>query len=251
MYDAPILKKALDVLKLLCRRGEPLGVTEIATILAISKSTTYGILQALGEEGLIHKDTATKKYSVGRELENLARLILKGQDIIAQARPILERLVQEVEESVFLGMRENDTVKVIEVVEAKKSIKITAPVGMRLPITAGAIGKLFLSTRRDREIIAFLKEKGLPRYTDNSITDLETFLQEIRKTRELGYSTDREEYLRGVNALATFIYQDGNPVGAIWLVGFSHSLPGEKLPDLVNHLLAAAKEIGLRLSAGH
>lgn len=44
MYNAPILKKSLEVLKFIVDSGTPLGVTEISNNLSVSKSTIYGIL---------------------------------------------------------------------------------------------------------------------------------------------------------------------------------------------------------------
>jgi predicted transcriptional regulator len=50
MYNAPILKKAIDIIKLMVRENKPLGVTEIARELSISKSTTFGILRSLEQK---------------------------------------------------------------------------------------------------------------------------------------------------------------------------------------------------------
>jgi IclR family acetate operon transcriptional repressor len=64
-------------------------------------------------------------------------------------------------------------------------------------------------------VLTFISEKGLPQYTENSITDMDTFIEEINETRRLGYSVDMEGYLKGIRAIATLIRQDGKPIGAI------------------------------------
>ena len=69
MYNAPIIKKAIEILRLLIKEYQPLGVTEIAKDLSISKSTAYGILQSFQEEGLVSKDSVTKKYTIGKDDE--------------------------------------------------------------------------------------------------------------------------------------------------------------------------------------
>lgn len=248
MYNAPIIKKAIEILRLLIKEYQPLGVTEIAKGLSISKSTAYGILQSLQEEGLVSKDSVTKKYSIGKEMMRLSKMVFKGQDIATITRPFLERLVELVNETVFLGVREYNSVKIIDVIEAKKDFKISSPIGTKLPITAGAIGKIFLSIMSNDEIVEFLKDKGLPQYTENSITDIDIFMKEIEKTRELGYSLDLGEYLKGIMAAASLIYQDNSPVGAIWFVGFSHSMVNEKLDYIIKHLKNTAQQISTRLS---
>jgi IclR family transcriptional regulator, KDG regulon repressor len=250
MYNAPILKKAIDILKLLVKEYEPLGVAEIARRVSISKSTAYGILQSFCEEGLITKDAATKKYTIGKEMMRLSKLVFKGQDLISVARPFLERVVELVDETVFLGIREYNAIKVIDVIEAKKDLKISSPVGTKLPITAGAAGKIFLSTMSNEKILAYVSEKGLPQYTERSITDVNVFLEEIEKTRHLGYSVDMEEYLKGIRAVATLIRQEEKPIGAIWFVGFSNSMLDERLNYVIRNLQQTAGQISNRISLG-
>jgi len=248
MYNAPILKKAVEILRLLIREYQPLGVTEIAKTVSISKSTAYGILKSFHEEGLVSKDPSTKKYTVGKEMMRLAKLVFKGQDLISIARPFLERLAELVDETVFLGIREYDAIKVLDVIEAKKDLKISSPVGTKLPLTAGASGKLFISIMTNEEIISYFAEKGLPQYTENSITDMSAFIKEIEETRRLGYSIDIEEYLKGIRAVAAPIRQDEKPIAAIWFVGFSNSMIDERLNHIIRNLQTTANQISARIS---
>jgi IclR family transcriptional regulator, KDG regulon repressor len=249
MYNAPILKKAVEVIKLIVRENKPLGVTDIARILSLSKSTTFGILKSLEEEGFLVKDASSKKYSTGNTLFELSKRILRTTDVALTARPHLSRLASDVDETVFLGIREDDAVKVLDVVEPQKEFKISSSVGARFSLTAGIFGKIFLSALDDKEIRALLSEKGLRRYTENSIVDVEQYLKEIDKTRLQGYATDfNEEYLKGIRAIATLIYSGHFPVAAVWIVGFMSSMSDEKLPHMISSLKSAAEEISTELS---
>jgi IclR family KDG regulon transcriptional repressor len=247
-YSAPIIKKAMDIIILVGKENKPLGVSEISKTLSYSKSTTYGVLKALNELGLLHKDADSKKYMIGKKLLRLSKIIYKNQDILFIVKPFLESLADLVDETVFFGIRERDTVKILIVIEARKSLKISSPVGTRMPITAGAVGKVLLSTLKNDEIVSFVREKGLPKYTENTITDEGGFIGEIEKTRELGYGVDLEEYLKGVRAVANLIYQDNHPLGAIWIVGFSNSMTDEKLPSIIDHLKNTVEGIKNRIS---
>jgi DNA-binding IclR family transcriptional regulator len=248
MYNAPILKKSLEVLKFIVNNGSPLGVTEISNNLSVSKSTIYGILNALKDEKFVEKDNKTKKYVIGTELYELAKKVFKGGEIVMVARPFLEKLVSLVDETAFLCIREATAARVLDAIEVKKALKISSPVGYRFPITASVLCKAFLSPMDNENIKIFLQEKGLPRYTENSITDIDEFLKEIDKTRETGYSLDLEEYLKGIRAVATLIYSGGVPVGAICVIGFSTSMHNEKLPFIIQHLQSTAQQISERLS---
>ena len=248
MYNAPALKKALKIIKLIVRENKPLGVTEIASSLALSKSTTFGILKSLEEEGFVVKVDPIKKYMAGGELFELSKRVLRATDLTSITRSFLEKLVERVDETVFLGVREDDAVRVLEVVEPRKELKISSPVGARFALTAGVIGKIFLAPLQNEEILTFLTGHELPQYTDNSITDPVKFLEAIEKTRLSGYAIDFEEYLTGMRAVATLIFAGRLPVGAVWIVGFTSSLNDGKLPHVISHLRQTAEEITLRLS---
>jgi DNA-binding IclR family transcriptional regulator len=248
MYNAPVLKKAIEVIKLIVKYNKPLGVTDIAKRLSISKSTTFGILKTLEQENFIVKDKPTKKYTMGKELFELSKRCLRGGELISIVKPFIEKLVGLVDETVFFTVREDNIVKVLDVTEAKKPFKISSPIGTKLPITAAAPGKIFLSQMDNKDIKIFLKDVGLPKYTENSITDIEHFIREIERTRKMGYSLDFEEYLKGIRAMATLIYSSGFPVGAILIVGFTDSMNDEKLPEMIHHLKNTAELINNRLS---
>ncbi len=64
----------------------------------------------------------------------------------------------------------------------------------------------------------------------------------------MGYGVDLEEYLKGVRAVASLIYQDNHPLGAIWIVGFSNSMTDEKLQHIIEHLKSIVKRINKRIS---
>ena len=248
MYNAPILKKALSLVKLIVKEHRPLGVTEIGKILAISKSTAFGILKALEEEGFVVKDSRTKKYITGTELFELSKNIMRTMDLISVTRPLLEELVGLVDETGFLGILYEDSVKVLDVVEPGKELKISSPIGARFTLDAGVIGKLFLSCMENDEILAFLSKRGLPAHTENSITDRDLYLREIEKVRQCGYAIDLEEYLKGLRAIGAPIYSGRFPVGAIWVVGFTSSMNDDKLPHMIGHVKDTAERVSARLS---
>ncbi len=100
----------------------------------------------------------------------------------------------------------------------------------------------------NEEIVSYFSEKGLPQYTENSITDMDAFIKNIEEIRRLGYSLDIEEYLKGIRAVATFIKQDEKPVAAIWFVGFSNSMIDERINHIIRNLQKTAEQISERVS---
>jgi DNA-binding IclR family transcriptional regulator len=248
MYNAPILKKAVEIIKLIVKEQKPLGVTDIARSLSISKSTTFGILKSLEEEGFLVKDSLSKKYSTGRTLFELSKKILRTTDVVVTARPYLERLLEMVDETVFLGIREDEAVKLIDVLEPQKEFKISSSLGTHMSLVAGVAGKIFLSAMNNGEVVELLSQKGLRRYTENSIVDMEQFLREVELTRTRGYAVDLEEYMKGIRAVGALVYSGHFPVAGIWVVGLTNSLSDEKLPIVISHVKIAAEQISINLS---
>ncbi len=248
MYSAPIIKKAFEVLRLIVGSNRSLGVTEIAKTLSLSKSTVFGILKALQDAGFIAKSKTTKKYAIGQELFKLSKIVLQGDVLTTIARPFLERLVELVDETVFLCAREENVVKVLDTIETSKKLKISSPIGTKFPITSAAFCKVFLSTMSNKEARNLLKDNGLPQYTPNSITDIDRYLEEIETVRQRGYSLDFEEYHMGVRGIATLIYAKGYPLTSISILGFTGSMAEDQLSDMARHLMNTAKEISERLS---
>jgi IclR family transcriptional regulator, KDG regulon repressor len=249
MYNAPVLKKGIEILRLITRTDEPLGVSEIARRLAIVKSTALGILKSLEEEGFVAQDSISKKFVAGSALYQFSREALKSMELPVVAKPFLQRLVELVDETVILAARdEDDTIRVLEVAEPKKELKITVPVGTRFPFYTGAFVKAFFSQMNNDEIARFVAENPLPQYTDNSITRLEDLMNQVDKARQQGYATDSEEYRIGVKAIASLVFRGTTPRAAISIFGLAGSMDDQRLPDMINHLRHTAQLISTKLS---
>jgi IclR family transcriptional regulator, KDG regulon repressor len=244
MYAAPIVTRVIQILRLIVQEHKQFGVTEISQALEINKSTVFGILKALQAEGFVVKDAATKRYTMGPGLFDLSTMIFKRTDLATLARPFLQQLAEQVGETVFLGARQNDHVTFLEVVEGKKDLKISSHVGAKIPITAGATGKVIFSFMEENEIISFFREKGLPRHTDASLTDLNRFLHEVTIARKEGYAYDYDEYIKGTMAVAAPIRAGKQLIAVVWIVTFSSVMDEQRLTEVVGRVTATTRLIG-------
>jgi IclR family KDG regulon transcriptional repressor len=243
MYQAPTVKKAFQVLDLVARRDKRLTLSDLSRELGISKSTMHGIAQALEGIGAIVRDERTKRYTLGITLFELAHAVYTRIDLKDIARPILEDLMRTTRQSVFLGIRSDDRVSIIDIVESTQNLKITAHIGARLPLLVGATGKVFMASLEESDAVQLLRTVGLRRDTEKSISDPDRYMTEVRKVRISGYALDDEEYLQGVRAVAAPIFAPGRQMSAIWVVGFSQSLTTEKMTAIAVATKNAAESI--------
>ena len=247
-YEAPIIKKAFVILDVISKNTQGLRISEISSSLGISKSTVHGITAALEDVGALVRDSVSKRYTIGLTLTTLGKAAYERIDFKKTARPVMEELMEQCQESVFLGIQNGDSVTVIDIVESRKDFKITSPVGTSLPLQAGAIGKLFLSLMDPKDLRKYLHENPLVRYTANTIIDSDLYSGELEKVRKNGYALDDEEYISGVRAIAASIKRYGAYTPAIWVVGFKASLSDKKLDPIIQQTKAAADKITKKLS---
>jgi DNA-binding IclR family transcriptional regulator len=248
-YKASATSKTLEVLKLIANTKTQLGVSEIARLLSINKSTAFGILRSLHQGAYVFKDVSTKKYAVGDELVRFSRMISEDKGLAHVARPYLESLAASVDETVFLGVCESAAIKVIDVIEAKKSLTLSSPIGTKLPITAGAAGKAYLASLRNEEVIALLREKGLTPWTTTSIIDIDRFLGELGVIRKDGFALDREEYIAGVCSVASLITAKSRAAGIIWVAAFAGSMSQSKVLEVSRAIKETAHLLTGRLAS--
>jgi DNA-binding IclR family transcriptional regulator len=230
-YQAPIVKKAFDILTAVSRSRNGLRISDIASLLGISKSTVHGIAAALEEQGAVIRDPSSKRYTIGLTLMELGKAAYERVDIIQTARPIMEQLMEQCNESVFLGIRNHDHVTVIDIVESTKDFKISSPIGTALPLLAGAVGKAFLSRMPAADAAAYL--------TANP----GAYLEELETVRSNGYALDDEEYLVGVRAVAVCLSPFSGRLPALWVVGFKAGMSDDHMPRIIEQTLAAARRI--------
>ena len=137
-YKAPIVGKAFQVLRLIARKPDGLTLSDVARESGIGKSTVHGIVSALEEEGALMRDPRTKKFTLGVTVFELGRSAHARIDVKDAARPFMEELMAQIQESVFLGVRNLDHVTILDIVESSQNLKITSPVGTIIPLLAGA-----------------------------------------------------------------------------------------------------------------
>ncbi len=241
-YTAPTVGKTFRILHSISRTPQGQTISELSQQLGISKSTVHGISSALEELGAVKRDPDTRRFQLGVTLFELGRAAFARIDVKDIARPLMEQLMRKTQETVFLGMRNRDHVTILDTVESTNDLKITSPVGTTIPLMAGAVGKVFLAELGEARA-AEVVDKGLPQFTDRSITDPAQYVRQLRQARQSGHAVDDGEYISGVRAVAAPIRSNGDLLAAIWVVGFTSSLDDGKLLSVTRETRSAAEKI--------
>lgn len=228
-YNAPLVYKTFAILEEIANSDNELSISDLSRRLNIHKSTVMGITQALTGVGALHQ-SLDKKFRLGTALARLGYQVKLGFDLRTITRPFMNELCKKYQETIFLGTFDEQGITIIEKVESLVEFKITAQVGARIPVFAGATGKVFLAELQELVIREVINKDSLPQFTENSITNKEDYFKELLKVREKGFATDYEEYIKGVNAISVPLNGPlERPLAALWMVGFSHTFKGDKI----------------------
>jgi IclR family transcriptional regulator, KDG regulon repressor len=242
-YSAPSVKKAFRILYAISDASNGLGISDLSKQLKIGKSTVHGITSALEEMGVLVRDPLYKRYTVGYSLLELCRTAYKKIELKDLARKPMEKLMEKVGETVFLGVLNGDHVTIVDMVESRNEMKITSPPGTRLPLLAGATGRVLLSQIEKEKAKEIIQKKGLVRYTSKTVMDHRQFLREVEKVKEEGYAVDDEEYIPGVRAVAAPLPFASSPPAALWVVGFTSTMDDQKMKMLIREIQEAVQAV--------
>lgn len=246
----PAVDRAARLLDALNRNGRDWSLTELANEVGIHKGTARDILLTLQRHGLVARDPASARYRIGVGAARFARAALGRIDFREAARPVMAELLNEVGETVLLGVREDHHVVIVESAEPAAEFHMSARVGQQLPLCAGSFGKVFLAEPRALE--EYLAAGGeLRGFTQASQTEVDAYAAELAVVRTTGYALDDEEYLDGVCAASAVVRGfAGEPLGAITVVGFRSRISLVALDRIGLACRAAADEVTARLAGG-
>lgn len=228
----------------LIRELDGAGVTELAVELGMAKSAVHKHLVSLEEHGFVTKSGTT--YDIGLQFLNYGIYARDRVTVYEAAKKSLEKLAEETGERVDLIVEQNGIGVFVEQTAGENNVKTDARLGARMYLHCTSGGKAILAEFSDEKLMEVIERYGLPRQTENTITDLDTLLEELAEIRERGFAINTEESIKGVHAIGVPILEDGTVLGAVSIAGAANRLSVDYCKsELSKPLLAAANEIEL------
>ncbi|GLZ49049.1 IclR family transcriptional regulator [Actinomycetospora sp. NBRC 106375] len=241
-YPIDSVDNALKVLLLLGDRPR-LRLTDVSTYLGVATSTAHRLLAMLQYRGFVRQDAATRSYVPGPSLDGVALGILRRLDVRTRARPVLEKLNVELEETVHLGRLEGDQVHFIDSIESSRALRVGGRLGRSVPAHCTSNGKAMLATLDDEEVRALFPSEELERMTPHSIGTRTQLLAELAAIRAAGYATSAEESEEGVGSIAVALTGARSPRHAINASGPTGRLAEPRWSAMLEAVREAAREI--------
>jgi len=238
--DSTVLRtvqRAIDIINCFSFHEQELSLTEISKKINLAKSTTTRLLATLEHNDYIQRNPLTNKYNLGKKLYLIGQIAGNSFDIKEIAKKSMQQLRDQTQETVSLYILENDYRVCIQRYGTTQSVGHIVKIGEKLPLWAGAAGKILLAYQSTEFINSILQN------LDSSlIKKLEEEIPVIKKER---CAISLDERGVGVSAVAYPIFDMSNSVIACLAV----SGPSTRFtPTLIYQLKDKVKDEGLIIS---
>ncbi|MDD2853168.1 MAG: IclR family transcriptional regulator [Desulfuromonadaceae bacterium] len=240
IYSVQAVVKAIDLLEALAQAGENPSLAVLEKKLELSHNKTFRLLATLEDKGLVARNKTTNTYSLGMQAFEMAQHILKSDNLIRMAHPIMEELARKLDEAIYFTVANNNEVLFLDMVDSFQQIKTADLVGKRFPFFTNAAGKVIKSVGSIELFGRSGKKIGI---TDPQ--KLETELEEIRRN---GVAVDFNGLGEGVCSVAVAIRDyAGKVVGALTLLAPSFRMLQDRLEkEVIPCMLEGAELLSMK-----
>ncbi|MGA7670774.1 MAG: IclR family transcriptional regulator [Nitrolancea sp.] len=243
--DPPSLR-ALVILEALADHPIGLTLTEVSDHTKITKTTAYRFLQDLVRHHYIRRDDPSKRYFLGTRVLGLSMALLDELDVRQLARPHLEKLVDELQETVHLVQLDGTEAVYIDKVDCPQPIMLKSRVGKRRPIHCTGVGKVLLAFAPEPLLEQIIRSPGLTRHTPTTITDPDELRQEVMRIRARGYALDNSEHREGITCVAGPVFDvHGEIAASVSVAGPTFRFPLTMAETCAPRLLESCRAISL------
>ena len=240
----PTNLRLLLLLEEIARVGVPMTPTSANETLGLPKPTVHRLFHRLEEEGFLQRDIDGRSYSAGQRLRKMSVNVLSSSRLRMVRLVVLNALTSDVGETCNLATPDRDGMVYLDRVETKWPLRIQFPVGTIVPFHCTASGKMYLSSLAPRLLAKYLSATILVQHTEKTLTDLKALQDEIALTRDRGYSTDAEEFMDGMVAIAVPIFDDlGRLTSTLSLHAPTQRITLKGLYDHLERLKSAAADL--------
>jgi IclR family acetate operon transcriptional repressor len=212
-----VVRTALRVLESVSEL-QPVGVSAIARATGVPKSSVQRCLVSLREAGWISSPPGDpQRWALtGRALT----VGLRGSaehGLREAALAVMQELREATRETVHLAGFSPDppALVVIDRLDSPEPVRTWVRLGTPVPLHASGSGRAVLSRLPEAEVRSMLGDR-LERFSEQTITDPDVLVAELRAVRERGYAVADRSWRAGVGAVAAAVVDAaGRPAGAL------------------------------------
>jgi DNA-binding IclR family transcriptional regulator len=182
----------------------------------------------------------TDKYRLGLSVLELSANLSRSDDPSVVLLPEMERLRDQLSETVSLYVRDRSERVRIQAVQSTQAIRRVATVGARLPLSVGASSKVLLAFAESGIRGFIMADPAWPSQLDRI-----AFVKQLDEISAAGYATSFEEREPGAAAVSAPIFnRSGKLVAALSVSGPSNRLTPDRMHEHAPAIIEAAHRMG-------
>lgn len=235
-----VIDRMALLLNILARYDDAVSLKILSAESELHPSTTFRILSSLIEHQIVERDEAGL-YRLGIKLLHLGSRVRQHGGLRHLAKPIMNKLRDELGETINLTVRENDEIVYVERSISSRMMRVEQVIGSRAPLHVTAVGKLMLAELGEQWCREYADRSSLSAYTENTISEIDTLISKTKLSHRNGFAYDDEEAEKGVGCIGVLIYNNSGDVAG----GLSLSAPIERRKE---EWVPIVIEAGKRLS---
>jgi IclR family transcriptional regulator, acetate operon repressor len=239
--------RVLQVIYEIALSSNGLSLARLVALTGLPKTSLLSLLRSL--EASNYVVNVAGAYRLGQETLNVAAAITGKQRFLPAARPTLEALFNETGETVQLSVLAADepAAESVDVIETRKPIRLSFPVGLRRPLYCSSIGKLLLAHQPESWVDDYLAKTQLIAYTPQTITNEAVLRAELAQIRRSGLSVSHHGMFEDSSGMSAAVWNDaGHMLGGVSLVAPTYRMTRDEA-RFKRLVLAAGEDVSRRL----
>jgi DNA-binding IclR family transcriptional regulator len=224
------------------------GAARLAELTGEPRSTVYRLLANLQQLELVEPGSRRGTYRLGLKLFRLGSSVVARLDERRAALPVMERIHEATEETVYLCIRRGYEAVCIERIDGRWVQSMALQLGGSLPLHVGA-APLALLAYEPRELWEeYLAQGALASLTPNTLAKRSSLVRALEQVRETGCALSDEDVVLGMAAVGAPIFDHGGSIrAALSMSGPRPTILGDNAEASQELITSGAREISRAL----
>ena len=245
------LERGLAILSAFKPATPELGISELARVLGLTRSTSHRYVATLARLGYLQQNPQSRKYRLGPRVLDLGFSAINSMELRQIAATHLQQLSDETGHTVNMAILDGTDIVYIERCrssqQGQREIDLNLHVGSRLPAYCTSMGKVLLAGLPELELAAVLDQVQFQQRGPNTLTERKALADALAAVRDAGIAVNNEELAYGLRSIAVPVRDRSGVVSAAINLAVHRSLVS--MEDLVIRLSPALKRTANEISA--
>lgn len=218
----------------------PVKLAELSQRMGLTRSTTHRLANALIDRGFL-TFLPREGYLLGPKLLQLGFLAQGQADIVQIARPRIEELASQTEDTVHFGRLDSDLALYLDKIPGRRRVDISSRIGDRQPLSSTGLGKALLLDDSEARWVEIFEAEHPP---GTRRPDFDVWMDRMRGYVASGHAYDLEENEDLIRCVAAPVRDaSGRIVGAISVSSAAQYMDDDRMQTLSVDVRGTAERI--------